>query len=529
MYFDKVYSVKVYSVNYAELRLYFPADAARPFFNRVHELAALDRAWRAKSPKGQMVLLYGRRRLGKTYLLQRFFAGTPGETPKPHCYFLADQTTEGAQRLLLADQTTEGAQRLLLADQVLAALPDAGVSAAEIAVSWNQILRYVGAQARARAAESGTGYRFGLVLDEFPYLAAKSPELPSIIQSWWDKEGTHSPILSVLCGSQLSAMEALGAESGPLFGRFTGGVFRLPPLRYDEVAAFYQGAPAYDVASCLLMYGVLGGTPRYHALVDTSRPVGEEITDLLLRPRGALEGEVNFLLGSEQIRDPAPYNAVLSAIASGATQFGKIQTVSGTERGSLSFYLKTLQELGWVRREFPFENAHEKRALYQVADPFLAFWYRFVAPLASRLAFSDAAFVYETLVAPLLSDYMGRFVFETVCYQWLQKNAQTVLGISLENARRWWSRDGQIELDIMAKIHGGGYLVGECKWSQNAPVGRNVYNHLLAKSEQLPEARYKNDPVCVLFSVGGFTKDLTDFALALENRLHLVGPELLLP
>src|SRR5208337_4292603 len=109
-------------------------------------------------------------------------------------------------------------------------------------------------------------------LDEFPYLIAQTPELPSILQAWWDREGVHAPLMVVLCGSQLSAMAALGQESAPLFGRFNAGIFCLEPLPYHDVAAFYADRPLYGTTETLLMYGVLGGTPRYHALVDTTQP-----------------------------------------------------------------------------------------------------------------------------------------------------------------------------------------------------------------------------------------------------------------
>ena len=166
-------------------------------------------------------------------------------------------------------------------------------------------------------------------------------------------------------------MATLGSESAPLFGRFNAGIHRLEALGYEEVAAFYKGSPLYGLTEKLLMYGILGGTPRYHALVDTTRPLDEEVIALLMQPRAALENEVRFLLSSEHIRDPAPYNAALGAIAAGETQFGRIQQHTGVERGTLSFYLKTLQELGWVRRELPFGDTTDKRALYGIADPFL--------------------------------------------------------------------------------------------------------------------------------------------------------------
>jgi AAA+ ATPase superfamily predicted ATPase len=463
-----------------------------------------------------MTLLYGRRRLGKTYLLQRFFAGdgvSSEEPPKPHCYYLAEQTTAASHRNALAMQ-------------LLDALPDPGIQVEELAVSWNALLRYVSARGRERSAQDG---RFGLILDEFPYLVEQSPELPSVLQSWWDREGLHSRLYVILCGSQLSAMAALGQESAPLYGRFNAGIMLLEPLQYEDVASFYVDSPHYGVHEALLMYGILGGTPRYHALVDTSRPPAEEVVALLFQPRGVLENEVRFLLGSEQIRDPAPYNAVLGAIAGGETQFGGIQQQTGTERGVLSFHLKTLLELGWIRREFPFGETGERRALYQVADPFLTFWYRFVAPLASALQFSNSQRVYADRVAPYLADYMGWNVFETICQQWLQRHGAERLGLTIRRMGRYWSRDGRTELDIVAELDTGTFLFGECNWSAQATVGLSVYADLKAKIQSLPDAKWRNDPTCVLFSVGGFAPALRALSEQPEERLHLIEGRDLLP
>ena len=484
-----------------------------PFFDRHHELAALERAWKQarRSGQGQMALVYGRRRLGKTYLLQRFFGQDPlqPESAPPHCYSLAEQTTAAAQRSTLAAQ-------------VLEALPDAGVAGPEeLAVSWNAILRHVSTHSRGPEP-------FGLILDEFPYLVAQSPELPSVLQAWWDREGIQARIFVVLCGSQLSAMEALGAESAPLFGRFNGGRLLLTPLSYEDVAAFYQDSPQYDLRETLTMYGVLGGTPRYHAMVDPSRPMAEEIVDLLMRPRSALENEVRFLLTSEQIRDPAPYNALLSAIAAGHTQFAALQQQTHTETAALSYSLRTLLTLGWIQREYPFEETREKRALYRVSDPFVTFWYRFVAPLTSALQFSDPARVYAAHVAPFLADYMGWHVFEDICRQWLQRHAEAHLGLVIQGAGRWWSRDGRVELDIMARLDTGNYLYGECKWSQDRPVGLPVYTALQAKVAQMPQEEQRRDARFLLFSVGGFSPDLHTLAADPASRLALVsGPDLL--
>ncbi|MGO8672890.1 MAG: ATP-binding protein [Capsulimonadaceae bacterium] len=488
-----------------------------PFFNRTDELKALDRAWTRHGHGGQMMLLYGRRRLGKTYLLQRYFAAgvTGDEAPRPHCYSLAEQTTAAAQRTTLARE-------------LLASLPshDGGVTEEEIAVSWNALLRFVALQAKSRAPTEG---RFALILDEFPYLVEQTRELPSILQAWWDREGVHVPLFVILCGSQLSAMSALGQESAPLFGRFNAGVFRLEPLPYYDVAAFYSGSAHYGIAETLLMYGALGGTPRYHALVDTSKPPADQIVTLLMQPRAVLENEVRFLLGSEQIRDPAPYNAVLGAIAAGQTQAGNIQSMIGVERSTLSFYLRTVQDLGWIRREFPFGEQSERRALYRVADPFLSFWYRFVAPLASPLQFTDPNEVFANRVLPYLSDYMGRHVFEDICAQWLRRFAKKRLGVTVRSMGRYWSRDGSTEIDTIAELDTEGFLFGECKWRADSICRLSDYSRLQAKVAGLPEARWRTTPTYLLFAVGGFAPELEVLAADPAERLHLVSGADLLP
>lgn len=453
-----------------------------------------------------MLVLYGRRRLGKTYLLRRF---------------LAELDSEGGRCYLLADESTPERQRLALAERLLETFPSPGTVPTEIAVSWNALLRYFS----SRASELGRAGQSVLVLDEFPYLVAQSPELPSVVQAWWDGEGSRCPVLVVLCGSHLATMAALGGESAPLFGRFDGGVLRLEPMRYHDVAEFYGDAPVYGVREKLLMYGALGGTPRYHAMADPELPWHETIVDLMMRPGSPLGSEARFLLSSEQIRDPAPYNAVLGAIARGKTRHGEIGLAAGLETTALARPLRVLQELAWVTRETPFSEDSERRAIYRIADPFLLFWYRFVAPLASALQFDEPARVFRERVEPQLADYMGWNVFEEVCGQWLKWRAREELGLAIQGMGRYWSRDGRIEIDVMAELEGGRRLYGECKWSEHREVGVGTYVDLRAKVAALPEER----PVeYVLFSLGGFTAEL--HALATSNpHLHLAPGDRLLP
>jgi len=486
-----------------------------PFYDRCREMAAFDRLSRRPGTNGQMMLLYGRRRLGKTFLLQRYFTvGSDGLGPeKPHCYYLAEQSSAAQQRMILARQ-------------LLTTLGGDGVAAEEIAVSWNALFRYLTSGVERRRGQQG---RFALILDEFPYLVAQTPELPSILQSWWDREGTHIPVLVVLCGSQLSAMASLGEETAPLYGRFNAGVMLLEPLEYEDAAAFYEGSAYYGVVEKLLMYGVFGGTPRYHAMVDKANPAAAEIVSLLMQPHAILENEVRFLLGSEQIRDPSPYNAVLSVLAAGETKFNRIQQAVGVERGALSSSLRSLLRLGWIRRELPFGEDAERRALYRIADPFLTFWYRFISPLASQLQFSDAQRVYEEHVAPRLNDYMGWSVFEQICGQWLGRHAAERLGIRTGPSARYWSRNGQVEIDRIAEIEGGGHLFAECKWRTQGVVKLGDLARLQAKVAALSEPHWRERAHYALFTPGDFAPELRQLASDPAERIFLVSGKDLLP
>ncbi len=445
-------------------------------------------------------MLYGRRRLGKTYLLQRFLS--EAEDALGRCYYLADQSTAEVQRLSLAQRLVE-------------AFPT-GLLASDIAVSWNALLRYFGAQ--ARNAEKG---KAALVLDEFPYLVAQTPELPSTIQAWWDQEGRHTNAFVVLCGSQLSTMVALANETAPLHGRFNAGRLRLEPMGYADVAAFYEGMEDYGPRERLLMYGALGGTPRYHGEVERGLRWDEQIVDLLLRPGAPFEGEARALLASEQIRDPAPYNAILGAVAQGRTRNSEIQGATGLGSAALTYPLATLQELEWLRKERSFGEASDRRAIYRLTDPFLTFWYRFGAPLASALRFEDPTVVFRERIEPHLDDYMGWSVFEDVCAQWLRRRGRSDLGLDVRDAGRYWTRDGRMEIDQVAKLGDGGHLFGECKWSARSQVGVDVYVKLRTKVAGLPNEGWKENAQYALYSLAGFSDELRAIA-STESGVHLI-------
>ncbi|MDD3926400.1 MAG: ATP-binding protein [bacterium] len=475
------------------LKYTFKRCAVDNFYNRKYELAALDDCWQADG--AQLALLYGRRRLGKTYLLQKFL-----HDDKPHCYFLAAQTSFQAS---LAE----------LARALLAIAPDRGYTEADLSTIPN-ILRFVGTLAREE--------RFVLVLDEFQYLLEQEPSLPSQIQAWWDMEGIRSKVFLILCGSHSGIMEGLGGHNAPLFGRFTFR-YKLTSMSYRDIALFYD-ASGYSAREKLMAFGVLGGTPRYHALFDYRKSLASNICRNILSPVGLLRNETEVILLSSRLRDAGPYNAVVKAIADGCTRPNEIKQAVGVTSAQLTFYLRTLMELEWITREYPFDETSDRRAIYKISDHFVRFWYRFVARLRSQLEFHNHLEVYRSGVLPYLDDYMGLSAFEDVCRQYLRIRGAEVIGCQIKRASRYWSRDGSLELDVMAELVDGRYLFGECKWS-SSPIDAHVYYNLRGKVARMPE-RYRTNPLYMLFSQAGFDDNLK--AVAKNDGLILVSGEDLL-
>ena len=320
-----------------------------PFIGREGELAVLEELYDSKKP--ELFVLYGRRRVGKTELLQRFCEG------RRAVYFLAAQVRERDNLRAFRDALKER-----LGDPLLEGIefPD-----------WSTALGF--------AAERAGGERLTLVLDEFPYLCEASKGLPSQVQRFWDTRGKRSGLMLVLCGSQLSFMEReVLAERSPLFGRRTAQR-RLQPLSPIEALRFFE---RWSVEDRVLAYAVLGGMPAYLQRFDEQRSLRENLLREVLRPEGYLFDEVQFLLRSE-LTSPATYNSILAAVARGAERVGDIALSVGVDSTTANKYLSTLRELGLVEREIPVTDPdplRSRRGRYRVADRFVAFHFRHLQP-----------------------------------------------------------------------------------------------------------------------------------------------------
>ncbi|MCZ6597785.1 MAG: ATP-binding protein [Planctomycetota bacterium] len=360
-------------------------EGAAGFIGRERELAVLREL--ADSGRAELFVLYGRRRVGKTELLQQLCRG------RRAVYFLAAQVRDRDNLRAFRAALHEG-----LGDPLAGTVefPD-----------WAAALGF--------AAERAGDGRLIVVLDEFPYLCEANKGLPSLVQRFWDDRGKRSRLMLVLCGSQMSFMEReVLAEHSPLFGRRTGQR-RLEPLAPPETLAFF---PRWSVRDRTLAYGALGGMPAYLQRFDDADSLSANIAREMLRPEGYLFDEVQFLLRAE-LSSPATYNSILAATARGSERVGDIALSVGIDSTTANKYLHVLRELRLVEREVPLTDPdplRSRRGTYRILDRFVAFHFLHLQPNLSLIEAGRGGRVLEEFIQPdfprLFDDALTDFVLD---------------------------------------------------------------------------------------------------------------------
>lgn len=437
---------------------------------RKRELAELERLYAER--RFQLFILYGRRRVGKTTLLQEFCAG------KEAIFFSAELSTEK----LNLDKVSEQIYR------------HDGASDRPAFTAWRQVFHYLAERYREK--------RLVFVIDEFPYLAEGHTALLSELQHTIDHELQHTQLFLILCGSYVGFMEkeVLGSKS-PLFGRRTAQL-QLKPFDYRESLLFLDG---FTPEEQLELYGALGGTAMYLRYVRPEKSVQENLCDLFLRPASYLYEEPIFLL-KEEVRQPSMYNAVIEAIAGGASRASEIATKTGEAQPKCLKYIQTLIHLGILYKEVPFgEKETSRRTLYGISDFLFRFWYRYVVTNRMLIESGAQEILWKRRIAPDYPRYMGA-VFERVCQQFLlHENAVGRLPLLMTAIGRWWGTDPathqQEEIDLVASDDQK-YLFGECKW-RNEPTDLDTLRRLEYRANLFRKQR--DASYYALFSKSGFT------------------------
>lgn len=466
--------------------------------DRQSELALLTGLLREPGPA--IALVTGRRRVGKTYLLANAW---PAQST---FLFTATETTpDQNRRQLILDLAAWSGQDLLPDDYP----------------TWRSVFDLLW---RTRETEP-----LVVVLDEFQYLGAGGQNLApvaSAINATLERRTMNRPFVLVLSGSAVSTMEGLAGGGAPLYGRLSTHL-KLDPLSAFDVAKF---VPTWNLRDKAMGYGVLGGTPAYWTAVDPGTSIEKNVARLLLAREGTLRLQLDTLLAQEQgLGDTAAYNAIVRAIAGGATTRPRIADASGLKADtSLTRRLEQLQEIGLVRVEDIMEAKANAAIRYRLADNAIRFYHLFVSPYTSLLERTDPHEVYEQVVAPRLPTFMG-LAFEGFVAQTYDR-LRAARGLPLvERWSRWEGQDraGQsLEVDVVAPLVNSQVMTGAVKFSSK-PIGPDVfYDHLqalrrAADAGQRWAHRARGGGPLIFLSAAGFTQTFQEAARAYEAAVLL--------
>lgn len=460
------------------------------FYCREEELRKMNR--RFADDKFECIVIYGRRRVGKTALINEFCKD------KPTIYFSALNATSG--------------ENLEAISKVIYQKKHPEGDSYPVYASFDAALEEIG--------RIGEKERVVFVIDEYPYLAKATPSISSRLQHMIDHKWQNSKMYLILCGSSMSFMQnqVLGYES-PLYGRRTAQ-FKIEPLTYKETAVFH---PELSREENAWIYGITGGIPHYINKLGVHGSLDEAIIDSIFDRSGYLFEEPENLL-KQELREPGVYNTIITAVAEGASKLNEITTKTGMESSTCSKYIKVLIDLGILRRETPITEKPGKRTIYEIEDNFFRFWYRFVPQNYSNILSGRFPKSYDRIVKSRMHEYMG-LIFEKMCKEYLTRYADD-LPFDLAEVGQWWGTDPrekkQIQIDIVGvpvkennqKV--SEYLIGSCKFKREK-IGMEELEILEQYARVFAKGKMYH---YVIFSLGGFTEEL--LTAAKERRTILL-------
>lgn len=461
------------------------------FIGREYEIETLNKLYSKK--QFQFIVMYGRRRVGKTTLLSEFCNN------KRKIFFVAEEYNNN---LSLRNFSKQILEYFKMTDYI---------STFE---SWEKAFMFL--------AKESENEQLILVIDEFPYLVQSNNALPSLLQNLIDHHLKKTKLFIVVCGSSMSFMEKeVLSYKSPLFGRRTAQMF-IEPFDFYNSSKFF---PRYSFNERVMTYGIIGGIPQYLEKFNEKYTVEENIKQELLDKSSYLYEEPKNLL-KQELREPAVYNSIIEAIANGYTKINEISTKIGEPKDKCAKYLSSLNDLRIVSKETPImEKDNSRKSIYKVNDNLFKFYYNFIFSNKSLIEQHMGRVLYEKKIEPQISKYLGE-IFEKVCMDFLNyKNINGELPFIFTNMGRWWGNNPktktQEEIDIVA-IDDTMILFGECKW-KNEKLDMDIVNSLIRKSEINAFNKFEKK-FYGLFSKSGFTNSVKEYSNENKNIL-LFGPE----
>jgi len=444
------------------------------FIDRERELTALEKFWKKK--ESQFIILYGKRRVGKTELIKQFIE------KKSHIYFLAQKINEYENLKILSKKVGE-----FFDDEILMRK---GFE------NWQWFFEYLKKHLKKKLI---------LVIDEFPYLTEVNKGISSIFQSGWDEYLKNTPVFLILCGSSISMMEEqVLSYKSPLYGRRTGQIF-LKPFSFSMAKKFY---PGLSFARGLELYSIAGGNPSYLKRFDSKSSLAINIKENILQPEAFLYNEIEFIL-REELREPRNYLAILKAIALSKNKISEIVNETALPKSILHKYLFILEDLHIIQKEVPVTEKNplkSRKGIYKLQDQFFKFWFRYILPNKGNIEEGRTDFVLNEIKKDfnsLVAENYERTAKETI------RNYERIF-FPITKIGRWWDKNE--EIDIVALNEGEKkILFGEVKW-RNKPIGTNIYEDLKRKTYKVEWNRDKRKEYFCLFSKSGFTKNMIQLA-----------------
>jgi len=442
------------------------------FINREKELELLESEFNRNT--SSFVVIYGRRRTGKTTLINRFLK------EKKSLYFFADTQNEKGQIRRFQNQLADTFDDKLLKEVTIE--------------SWDLIFDYL-------IEKLDTEERFVLAIDEFQSLVKSNRHFSSIFQRIFDTKLKNKNIMIILCGSLISMMysETL-AYSSPLYGRRTAQI-KLQEIDFSHYSEFYKGLSNIELIE---HFSVTGGIPKYIELFNQSKNLYKSIKTEILNKNKFLYYEPRFLL-REEVNDVSTYFSILSVIAAGNHKLNNITSRLGVQASSITSFLKKLIDLDIIEKQVPVTESNpskSKKGLYFIKDNFLRFWFYFVFPHQSYLEIDNTDYVEKKIKSEL--KYLIANVFESLSRQIMFK---IKFPFVIEKCGRWWDKNS--EIDVVG-VGDDNIIFGECKWSKKH-VGISVLKELQAKSKSVKWGSKNRKEYFVLFSKSGFSSDLIQY------------------
>lgn len=455
------------------------------FIGREYELQTLNKLY--SEDRFHFVIIYGRRRVGKTTLLAEFCKD------KPSIFFVAEEYNDKMALESFSNKILSyfGLEGLLNGFE-----------------SWEKAFLFL--------AQKAKDERLVVVIDEFPYMVNSNKSIPSILQRLIDHNLKNTKLFLIVCGSSVSFMEKeVLTYKSPLYGRRTAQIV-VEPFNFFDSRKFFEN---FSFEEQVIAYGILGGIPQYLRIFNDRMDIYENIKTKILDKSSYLYEEPKLLI-KQELREPALYNSIIEAIALGSSKLSEIATKVGVDTDKCAKYLSILIDLKIIEKLSPVaEKEKSKKSIYRIKDNFFRFWYRFVFSNKELIEQGLADEVIEKKIKPFMSHFIGP-VYEQVCIDYMKMlNKEKKLPFTFEKIGKWWGTNPikkcEEEIDIVA-IGENKAIFGECKW-KNKKMGISELHSLIEKSSIF---NYE-DKYYILFSKSGFEEDLMEAAKNNERVILL--------